>query len=65
MVMVSSLPTPNYPRAIYEPRIMFQRRVHFDQNGVSETGQNSWSGVSELQQLTTLMLCHVISSWSE
>lgn len=61
----SPLPTPNYPRAIYEPRIMFQRRVHFDQNGVSETGQNSRSGVSELQQLTPLMLCHVISSWSE
>lgn len=57
MVVLTSPPAP-FARAISEPRIKFQRRVHFAMNGVSEGQLDKilWIGESELQQLTPLML---------
>lgn len=54
-----------HPRAISEPRIKFQRRVHFATNGVSEGQLDKilWIGVSELQQLTPLMLSMLCAMW--
>lgn len=54
-----------HPRAISEPRIKFQRRVHFATNGVSEGQLDKilWIGVSELQQLTPLMLDMLCAMW--
>lgn len=54
-----------HPRAISEPRIKFQRRVHFAMNGVSEGQLDKilWIGVSELQQLTPLMLSMLCAMW--